>query len=477
MRSIRIFAVASLVGLYAGVFVVPGVSAAVPRSLVAGGSARAQETESPDEFARCSGRRDVDHQVLAGAYGPDPQAPFHYTKFYPERLQIRRGDVVEWCFTGGYEYHDVQFIPEDMDARRHKRPNQSAHHNILRTDEGGIAFNEEWLLGPELGVESEKCGRTRWVNHAPEDPCVLSSTDEWVGSNILDRIFGMAGGTAFAIQIDLPPGIYRYHCNLHPDMHGYIEVLPRAKQPRNPSIGSINSEIRADYKDAKRVFDRLSDPSTAYDSVKKEWIVRVGATTRDRDVSIVQFMPARLDVSPGDRVRFLAGTDEANTVTFPGGEAQGSFVVNGECTPHGCTGQLAPHGWVGTTFMWGCDPDAPATGAPMVAGAYIPPQVRDGDPSAPYGCVAGGTPEFLLLPHMAAPHRAPGDLVATPATFHNSAVIVDQRLPEWYRTYEGDGGSSGGEFGSEFEAVFPSPGVFEYACALHEYMSGVIAVE
>lgn len=439
--------------------------------------AQAQAQQALDEYARCSDNPEVDHRILAGATGPDPAAPFHYTKFYPETLQIHSGDVVEWCFNGGYDFHDVQFIPADVDARRHKHPKHSAHHHVFRADEAGtIAFNEGAILGPENGVEADKCGRTRWVNHAPEDPCILSSTEQWVGSNVWDRLFGMLVPGAFAVRVDLPPGIYRYHCNVHAEMHGYIEVLPPRRPLDNPSVGDINAEIITDYNDAKRTFDRLSDPSSAYDPAKKEWTVRLGATTRDRDVSIVQFMPARLDVSRGDKVRFLAGTDEANTVTFPGGEFQGGFVVDGECTSHDCTGTLAPHGWVGTGFVWGCDPDAAASGAPLVLGAYVPPQVRDADPTAPYGCPAG-TPELIATPHMASEHRAPGNLVAAEATYHNSAILMDPRLPKWYRTYEGNGQLPGGEFGSEFEAVFPNSGVYEYACALHEFMSGVIAVE
>jgi len=478
LRGIRFQVTVLATTVIIAALVVP--AAAAPRPIDPWGEAQQVQEGQLDEYARCSGHPDVDHRVLAGARGPDPDAPFTYTKYYPERLQVHSGDTVEWCFNGGYDFHDVQFLPGDMDARRHRHPQHSAHRShLVRPDETGLlGFEEEWLLGSRRADDSKSCGRTRWRQQETEEPCVLSTTKEWLSSSIWDRVWGMDFPGAFATRIDLPPGLYRYHCNLHAQMHGYIEVLPDRKPLVNPSVEDIESEILIDYADAKVTFDKLSDPSHAYDPTNKEWVVRMGATTKDRDVSIIQFMPARIDIAVGDRVRYLGGTDEANTVTFPGGEAQGSFVVNGECKPHGCTGTIGPHGWVGTQAVWGCDPDAPAAGAPMIPLAFIPSNV--GDPTGggvPYGCLSGGTPEFAFSPHLSFEQRAPGDLVVTEQTFHNSGIVADPRLPDWFRTWEANDSGSAGAFPTEFDATFPNAGVFQYACSLHEFMNGVIAVQ
>ena len=60
-----------------------------------------------------------------------------------------------------------------------------------------------------------------------------------------------------AARIELPPGLYRYHCNIHSSMEGFVEVLPEEQTPLNPTHEQIDAEIARDHDSAQAVFEEL----------------------------------------------------------------------------------------------------------------------------------------------------------------------------------------------------------------------------
>lgn len=459
------------------------------------------------EYERCSDGtdekdphdQDVDHRVLAGATGPDPDKPFLYQKFYPSTLQVHQGDLVEWCHNASYDWHTVSFLPTDMDVALHPESDTDNRPFVWRWDETGHkAFDESMVFGHGRGDESKECGLGPFFHLTADDPCELSSTDNEVSSSLWDQFFSLVTTDTFRIKIDLQPGLYRYHCKIHTSMEGYIEVLPQDQALANPSHGEVDAEIAADYAEANRVFEELSDPSNAYDYKKQRWVVRVGTETADRSVAIEQFLPARIDVREGDTVHYVAETDEPNSVTFPGGrqfegmtlptghridgkytDPQGGFSATGECDMHSCTGDIAaPWGMVGLAFVWKCDDDGRAVGAPGTL-PYVPvatvERMQD-TPANSHGCIQGGLPEIVSQPWYSDQQRAPGDLVVSEKTFHNSGTILAPTLPDWYRTVPAAGPFPAATFPDTFDAKFPNEGTFKYFCAAHEFMNGVVNV-
>lgn len=474
-------------------------------------------TETPSdyvskEYERCSVRSEddaydelVDHRVLAGAKGPHPDAPFNYTKFYPSTLQVHSGDLVEWCFNGGYDWHTVNFSPDDMDVAAVPVVDENEGEPFWRHDENGsIALQEEYAFGPEMGDEDIQCGRGPYWHLKAQTPCEFRPNEQQsevqeVGSALWDRFFSINSPTGtFRTFIDLPEGLYRYRCELHVGMTGYIEVLPGDAELANPSHLDIDTEIAADYRKARDLFEELSDPSDAYDFEKRRWNVHAGATTPDGSVEIYQFMPTRLDVRKGDRVHYEVGSF-AHTVTFPGGrqfegsklptgqevpgmnesDLQGGFNARGRCGPHSCSGANgvgAPWGLTGLGFLAACDPDDPASGSATPLPYAFAAAMRRA-PGAPHGCIAGGLPEIYASPWIYSQQRAPQDLVTSEKTFHNSGLVFDLALPGWTRSWESNGVRPGGEFPGAFDAWMPpAQGSLKYFCAIHEFMNGVVVV-
>lgn len=456
------------------------------------------------EYARCSDGthvddpydEHVDHRVLAGATGPHPDAPFLYQKFYPSTLQVQRGDLVEWCHNGSYDYHTVSFLPSDMDVALHPETDTGDHLAGWRWDETGQkAIDESMMFGHGRGDPSDECGLGPHFHLDAQAPCILSSTDEEVSSSLWDQFFSMGTTDTFRTVIDLKPGLYRYHCKIHTSMEGYVEVLPPDEAPANPSHRDVDAEIAADYAEAQSVFEELSDPSDAYDHENRRWTVRVGTQTDDRSVAIEQFLPSRITVRKGDTVHYVAETDEPNSVTFPGGrqfegmtlpngdridgkytDPQGGFSATGECDVHSCTGDIAaPWGMVGLAFVWNCDADGRAAGAPGTL-PYVPVATAQRTKSA-HGCIAGGFPEIVSLPWYGDQQRAPGDLVLSEKTFHNSGTMLDPDLPDWYRTVRAAGPFPTATFPHTFDAKFPNEGTFKYFCSAHEFMNGTVVVK
>lgn len=147
-----------------------------------------------------------------------------------------------------------------------------------------------------------------------------------------------------------------------------------------------------------------------------------------------------------------SGPSGHHSVTFPS-----VLVGDDEVSPNNRLTFLAIHP--------ACDFDDRAGGAPGIGGPW---------PFTPVPCQ--GSLEFVLSPYLAEPQRAPGDLVATPATYHDSGLMWSEEAPE---TARGRPAGSGEYFLHRFVAEFPSSGVFDYACTIHgaDFMAGTVEVE
>lgn len=367
----------------------------------------------------------ADHVVQAGALHPDnPSAPYEYTRYYPDTIKVHRGQTVRWNAVGdgvATGFHTITF-------------SSAGRPPFIRADEAPNAYGAPtaWFAGSD-------CGRNGL------GPCVLQSRDQFVSSGIPPL-----GGSPFEVTVDLPPGTYEYFCTVHPAMAGAVEVVGDAEPVPTPeqTAAARAAAIAQDSAAADELFAQDQVPHSTIEDGQRVHRVLLGDSTDDNHVSLIAYLPTNLDVAAGDKVRFVYNDDivnEVHTATFP------SAVV-GNFSP--------PHGTGGLGLSFGCDLDDVSGGLPGIPG--------------PWGVVlpCPANLELLFAPWMTSVNAAPGNEVATPATYHDSGMLIPPLAPDGFRALPG-----GGELPDSFEAEFPNPGSFVYECNIHvDPMSGSIEV-
>ncbi|HEX9713477.1 MAG TPA: hypothetical protein VGB52_13120 [Actinomycetota bacterium] len=371
---------------------------------------------------------EFDHLVQAGALHPSqPDRPYEYTRFYPPVLDVHRGQTVQWMVVGDgvvSGFHTITFADAGRPA-------------FIRADDlpGTYATPEEWSIG-------SACGR----NGLPA--CVFDEDTSFLSSGIPPF-----GNSPFQVTIDVPQGMYSYFCTVHPAMSGALRVVPDSQPlPSSEEIeAEVTAAIQADTEAADALWDLRQDPVSTIEDGQRVWRVLVGDATPDDHVSLNAYLPATLDIEAGDKVRFQIlepVVNEVHTVTFPS-------AVTGGFSP-------VPHGLGGFGFYASCDPDDTSTGAKGIPGTW-----GIAGPDCPANL------EIAIAPWMTAATPAPGGLVLTPATVHDSGILIPPGAPANFRELPG----SGRVLPASFEGTFPLPGDFPFECNVHvDPMAGVIRV-
>ena len=146
------------------------------------------------------------------------------------------------------------------------------------------------------------------------------------------------------------------------------------------------------------------------------------AGTSGDHVEVLEMLPKRVELRPGDQVRWVSHTNvDIHTVTFPEGAASNSSIRS---RPRRQSGEAAA-----TT-------DTPVTGGPPT-----------------FGCTDG-----VEAPLKAGPSG--GTVIASPTTLATSGIIL----------------AKPGPFPDNYSFSFPSSGSFAYQCRIHDHMVGSIVV-
>ncbi len=360
-------------------------------------------------------------KIQAGAV-PKGNAPYEYNRFYPDVVQVHRGATLR---VGIFGFHTFTYA-------------KAGRSSFLRTDE--VPGTYAW---PEESVFGSGCGRGG-------TPCELTAKTTFASSAA-----PLFDGSPVDVKVDLPPGRYTYFCQIHVTMSGTIDVVgDGASVPSQKQVSAqIASLVRKDTAAADALFrkDQLPVSKVDADGVRT-WRVLAGDATPDNHVQFITYLPSKLTIGAGDRVRFVMKKGfggDPHTVTFP------AAAVGDSALP-------LPNGLGGFGVNLSCDADDPTSGVPGVIGFW--------------GVIGPPCPaslEVIWAPWMIESHPAPGNLVALPASYHDSGMLLGPKYPKSLRSTP----DTGRAFPSVFDADFPAAGSFSYACNVHgDFMTGTVDV-
>lgn len=235
---------------------------------VPSGEAKPKTTKKSGGKKGKKGKASDTFRVQVGA--PSPRdTPLEFTRFYPDRLQVRRGQTVQF---DTINFHTVAFRPGGEDGRL----------PLVRRDEGpgGFALTEDaW--------ERSECG-------GPDQAaCVLDGPDDELSSGI------PVWDLTWRVQIDRPVGTtITYVCMFHPGMNATIEVVDDTEPL--PTQEEIDAEVRSQVAlDTQEAIDHVAmlerDVAHREEGGRTVWTVLVGPATPSGNAGILGYVPKRLE--------------------------------------------------------------------------------------------------------------------------------------------------------------------------------------
>lgn len=233
-----------------------------------------------------------------------------FNDYFPRTLTVQQGSIVSFAIKG---FHTATLLPAGMTAAADFAAGGSAVGDD--TDDTGrnpngttkTIFNIP-ALSPVL--PSSTCG-------AAADPCSFN------GTAIISEGAPLGPpAPATQIRIDAPNGTYVFHCRVHPQMVGRLTVVsPGSEAAASPDdvAAASTAQIKADTASAlatekakDKVVSRINRDGTM------TVVVNLGAETPDHHVSLLEMLPAKVSIAPGDHVVWrVSGRNEPHTVTFP----------------------------------------------------------------------------------------------------------------------------------------------------------------
>jgi plastocyanin len=155
--------------------------------------------------------------VQAGAFG---EANVEVISFAPSLLQVHRGDTVSWHVTS---LHNIHF-GEKLDP---------------------------FFIVEEIGGKPTLVGNPRVLIPT------LKNESAYTGGDATGSFpSGATLKSTFSVVMDLKPGLYSYHCDVHRGMAGVIEVVPDDQAIASPS--KVAAEI------GKELDDQIDAAIAAY---------------------------------------------------------------------------------------------------------------------------------------------------------------------------------------------------------------------
>lgn len=230
-----------------------------------------------------------------------------FNDFFPRTLSVPTGATVEFANTS---FHTSTLLPAG------ETPVQdNLAWGLLKPDPDDAAPNpngtthSQFFVPAILPSPATGCG-------SAANPCTFDGTSV-VSSG---ATMGPPSGP-FSVKIEASPGVYWFHCRIHPGMDGKLNVLPAEAQGTTQAelSAAVASQVTADV-EAGYVAEAKAQHATPRKNADgtKTWTMTAGTSSPDGRVAILEMLPRNLHIRSGDTVVWKPlSPNEPHTVTFP----------------------------------------------------------------------------------------------------------------------------------------------------------------
>ena len=231
-----------------------------------------------------------------------------FNDFFPRTATITTGGTFQ--FTNGGGFHTATLLPANWSVAADNDVN-----GIAAADIDDTALNPNgtskavFNLAGVMPVPAQGCG-------TPDAPCVFDGTG-------VVNMGGPNGALApLVVTVTAPPGMYSFHCRVHPLMVGTLNVVA-AGAP------GVTTEASADAAAATQAADDVAAGLAAETASSKAgqikhsngtttWTLTVGTSDPAGHVAVLDMLPRKVTIKKGDTVVWRPrDRNEPHTVTFP----------------------------------------------------------------------------------------------------------------------------------------------------------------
>ncbi|HEX7473910.1 MAG TPA: hypothetical protein VF323_12570 [Candidatus Limnocylindrales bacterium] len=229
-----------------------------------------------------------------------------FNDFFPRTISVHRGATIQFSIQG---FHTATLLPSGVAASTARKTIGLIKADVDDTtpNPNGSSHLEENLgsLFPMPGG----CGSSA-------HPCTFNGTAPVSSGAPLSGPVPL-----FRVKVTAPVGFYRFACLIHPNMEGWLAVVPQEFHPttRSELVAKVHAQVLADRhagfvaEAAANVVHSRPNPDGT-----RTWIGTAGTSSPDGHVAINEMLPHRISIHRGDKVTWVSrAVNEPHTITFP----------------------------------------------------------------------------------------------------------------------------------------------------------------